>query len=74
MHSYVLAPSGRTAYLSELRSGSEVVVVDAATGRRRTALVGRVKIETRPLVSGRGTGWGVLGGAGRAAGALIRRR
>ena len=42
-------PGGRTRYLSELSSGDEVVVADAQ-GRCRTALVGRVKIERRPLV------------------------
>lgn len=50
MHSYVRMPGGRTAYLSELKSGAEVTVCDAA-GRESTALVGRVKIEARPLVS-----------------------
>jgi len=40
---------GRTAYLSELHSGSQVLVVDAL-GRSRTVLVGRVKIESRPLL------------------------
>ncbi len=43
-------PRGRTAYLSELKTGEEVLVCDAA-GRERTAIVGRVKIEARPLVS-----------------------
>ena len=43
------APGGRTAYLSELAAGAEVVAVNAA-GRQRGATVGRVKIETRPLV------------------------
>jgi 3-dehydroquinate synthase class II len=50
VHSYCTVPGGKTAYLSELKSGSEVVVVKA-DGRQRSALVGRVKIETRPLVS-----------------------
>eukprot|EP00884_Botryococcus_braunii_P019779 jgi/Botrbrau1/6485/Bobra.0034s0058.1 len=49
VHSYVAVPGGRTAYLSELRSGSEVLVADAE-GRTRTALVGRCKIERRPMV------------------------
>lgn len=40
---------GRTAYLSELHTGSQVMVVDAM-GHSRTALVGRVKIESRPLL------------------------
>ncbi len=51
VHSYVAAPGGRTRYLSELASGEEVLVADAA-GRTRTALVGRVKVERRPLVRG----------------------
>ena len=49
VHAYVHAPGGRTAYLSELAAGAEVVVADVA-GRQRSATVGRVKIETRPLV------------------------
>lgn len=49
MHAYVAAPGGRTAYLAELKSGSEVLVADAK-GRRRVAIVGRVKVERRPLV------------------------
>lgn len=50
VHAYVQAPNGKTAYLSELRSGSEVLVADAA-GRTRTAVVGRCKVEVRPMVS-----------------------
>lgn len=50
VHAYLQLPGGRTGYLSELRSGAEVMVADAH-GATRTALVGRVKIEARPLVS-----------------------
>jgi len=46
---YVLAPSGRTRYLSELKAGDEVLVVDRS-GRRRTTNICRVKIEWRPLI------------------------
>ena len=49
VHSYVAMPGGKTAYLSELKSGAEVLVTDSE-GRQRVATVGRVKIETRPLV------------------------
>lgn len=49
VHSYVAVPGGKTCYLSELKAGREVIVVDEG-GRQRTAIVGRVKIETRPLV------------------------
>ena len=48
VHAYVQGLEGRTSYLSELKAGSSVLVVDAA-GRTRQALVGRVKIEQRPL-------------------------
>ena len=40
----------RTAYLSELKTGKKVSMADAQ-GRESTAIVGRVKIESRPLVS-----------------------
>lgn len=49
MHAYVSVPGGKTSYLSELRSGKEVIVVDQ-NGLWRTAIVGRVKIESRPLI------------------------
>lgn len=49
VHSYIRIPGGKTRYLSELSSGDEVLVVDAK-GRGRTAIIGRVKIERRPLL------------------------
>ncbi|KAK1301315.1 hypothetical protein QJS10_CPB12g01325 [Acorus calamus] len=49
VHAYVAIPGGKTCYLSELHSGKEVIVV-SESGRQRTAFVGRVKIESRPLV------------------------
>ena len=49
VHAYTAGPQGRTAYLSELHSGQEVIVVNSE-GQQRSAIVGRVKIETRPLV------------------------
>jgi 3-dehydroquinate synthase II len=45
---YVLTPRNRTRYLSELRTGDEINVVDRS-GRIRSVVVGRVKIERRPL-------------------------
>lgn len=48
--SYTLADAGHTRYLSELRAGAVVLAV-TADGRTRPAVVGRVKIETRPLLS-----------------------
>jgi len=47
---YVLGPGGRTNYLSELRSGSRVLIV-SVDGSTRIVSVGRVKVERRPLVN-----------------------
>ena len=47
--SYCRAPGGKTNYLSELRAGSEILVVDSS-GRARVANVARVKMERRSLV------------------------
>ncbi|XP_024007658.1 uncharacterized protein LOC18012585 isoform X2 [Eutrema salsugineum] len=49
VHAYVAVPGEKTCYLSELRTGREVIVVDQK-GKQRTAVVGRVKIEKRPLI------------------------
>lgn len=49
VHAYVAVPGGKTSYLSELKAGKEVLVVDQ-NGKQRTAIIGRVKIETRPLI------------------------
>ncbi|MFB6083116.1 MAG: 3-dehydroquinate synthase II [Halorientalis sp.] len=48
VHAYVRTPDGGTKYLSELQSGDEVQVVDTE-GNTREAIVGRVKIEKRPM-------------------------
>lgn len=48
VHAYVRTPDGGTRYLSELESGDEVQLVDTA-GNTREAIVGRVKIEKRPM-------------------------
>ncbi|MCK4850714.1 MAG: 3-dehydroquinate synthase II [Phycisphaerae bacterium] len=49
VHAYTLLPGGKTAYLSDLRAGQEVLLVDH-TGSTRSAYVGRVKVERRPLM------------------------
>ncbi|MGB6786404.1 MAG: 3-dehydroquinate synthase II [Nitrosotalea sp.] len=49
VHCYTLAPDGTTKYLSELETGSEVLVTDSH-GRARRATVGRSKIESRPML------------------------
>ncbi|MFD1641349.1 3-dehydroquinate synthase II [Halohasta litorea] len=48
VHAYIRTPDGGTKYLAELKSGDEVQVVDTA-GNTREAIVGRVKIEKRPM-------------------------
>jgi 3-dehydroquinate synthase II len=49
VHCYTLSPDGTTKYLSELETGSEVLVIDAH-GKARRATVGRSKIESRPML------------------------
>ncbi|MEO2241116.1 MAG: 3-dehydroquinate synthase II [Euryarchaeota archaeon] len=49
VHAYIRVPGGRTKYLAELEPGDEVLVVDRE-GNARTAIVGRLKIEKRPLL------------------------
>lgn len=48
VHCYTLVPEGNTKYLSELESGSQVLIADTQ-GTIRTVVVGRSKIESRPL-------------------------
>jgi 3-dehydroquinate synthase II/3-amino-4-hydroxybenzoic acid synthase len=48
VHSYVYNVNDRTDYMSELKAGSSVMLVNSK-GRVRTAPVGRMKIEQRPL-------------------------
>jgi len=48
VHAYVRDPEGNTSYLSELGSGDEVQIVDTQ-GNTREAIVGRSKIEKRPM-------------------------
>ncbi|MFQ6137337.1 MAG: 3-dehydroquinate synthase II [Candidatus Hydrothermarchaeales archaeon] len=49
VHAYVLAPDKKTNYLSEIEAGDEVLAVDVE-GNFRSVVVGRVKIEKRPLI------------------------
>ncbi|MDR2604179.1 MAG: 3-dehydroquinate synthase II family protein [Desulfovibrio sp.] len=49
VHAYALTPGDTTAYLQELRAGSEVLTVDHA-GNTGRAVVGRVKVERRPML------------------------
>ena len=48
VHAYVRTPEGGTKYLAELKSGDQVQVVDTE-GNTRETIVGRSKIERRPM-------------------------
>lgn len=48
LHAYILVPGNATRYLSELRAGDEVLVADYR-GHTETAIIGRVKVEKRPM-------------------------
>jgi 3-dehydroquinate synthase II len=48
VHAYIRVGE-KTRYLSELASGDEVLIIDSE-GETRPAVVGRVKIERRPLM------------------------
>jgi 3-amino-4-hydroxybenzoic acid synthase len=49
LHSYTLGPENRTSYLSEVGSGMALLAV-GADGRTRRVVVGRAKLESRPLL------------------------
>jgi 3-dehydroquinate synthase II len=49
VHAYTRVPGGKTRYLSELSAGDGVLVVDHA-GKTQVSVVGRLKIEKRPLM------------------------
>jgi len=49
VHAYIRLPHGRTKYLSELKAGDEVQIVNAS-GETRVGTVGRVKVERRPML------------------------
>lgn len=49
VHAYIRLPGDTTTYLSEVTSGSQMLVVDH-TGATTLATAGRVKIEVRPML------------------------
>jgi len=49
VHAYVKVPGGKTRYLSELKSGDEVTVINHK-GNSQRSVIGRTKIEKRPLM------------------------
>ena len=49
VHAYLMRPGNKTAYLSDLRTGDDVLVVDSR-GHTCVAHIGRCKVEARPMV------------------------
>ena len=49
LHAYIRMPDGQTKYLSEIGTGDRVLVVNFE-GKSYPAVVGRAKMERRPLV------------------------
>ena len=49
VHAYAMTPNGGTRYLSELKSGDPVMVVDH-NGKTSSTSIGRCKIERRPMI------------------------
>ena len=61
VHCYTLSPDGTTNYLSEVETGSEVLVLNSK-GKARRVTVGRSKIERRPMLMIKATVGGEIGG------------
>jgi len=49
IHSYIMMGDLSTCYISELKSGDEVLIINQK-GDSRIATIGRVKLEKRPLI------------------------
>jgi len=61
VHCYTLSPDGTTNYLSEVETGSEVLILNSK-GKARRATVGRSKIERRPMLMIKASADGEIGG------------
>ncbi len=61
VHCYTLAPDGTTSYLSEVETGSEVLILNSK-GKARRVTVGRSKIERRPMLMIKASVGGEIGG------------
>lgn len=49
VHAYILTPGNKTRYLSELKSGDEILIVNNK-GETRVSYIGRIKLEKRPML------------------------
>jgi 3-dehydroquinate synthase II len=61
VHCYTLSPDGTTNYLSEVETGSEVLIINSK-GKARRVTVGRSKIERRPMLMIKVSAGGEIGG------------
>lgn len=61
VHCYTLSPDGTTSYLSEVETGSEVLILNSK-GQARRATVGRSKIERRPMLMIKASAGDEIGG------------
>ena len=61
VHCYTLSPDGTTSYLSEVETGSEVLILNSK-GKARRVTVGRSKIERRPMLMIKASAGGEIGG------------
>ena len=61
VHCYTLSPDGTTNYLSEVETGSEVLIINSK-GNARRATVGRSKIERRPMLMIKASSGDEIGG------------
>ena len=61
VHCYTLSPDGTTNYLSEVETGTEVLILNSK-GTARRATVGRSKIERRPMLMIKASANGEIGG------------
>ena len=61
VHCYTLSPDGTTNYLSEVETGSEVLIINSK-GKARRVTVGRSKIERRPMLMIKASVSGEIGG------------
>ncbi len=61
VHCYTLSPNGTTNYLSEIETGTEVLIINSS-GKARRATVGRSKIERRPMLMIKASVNGEIGG------------
>ncbi len=61
VHCYTLGTDGTTRYLSEIETGTEVLILDSK-GKARRATVGRSKVERRPMLMIKAKIGGEIGG------------